>query len=167
MRSSGSRYAASVTSITVRGIPPVRTDTSCVRRILAVAVIVVCAALAAPAYAAAPRYILVSGPGLTRPVLLGDWNENLRFLVSLVDAEKLHAFRAAGRPRYRLAMFWGVPAKPVPSRPRDANQHAWFYPAHAGRPAVVDLVLSGELAPRVASPEAQRILARHGIPTRR
>lgn len=137
------------------------------RRVVAVAVVAVCAVLAAPAYAAAPRYILVSGPGLTRPVLLGDWQENLRFLESLLPARKLPAFRPAGRPRYDLALFWGVPAKPIPTRPRDANQHAWFYPAHAGRPAVVDLVLSGESAARVASPRALRILARHGIPTRR
>jgi len=137
------------------------------RRVVAVAVVAVCAVLAAPAYAAAPRYILVSGPGLTRPVLLGDWQENLRFLESLLPARKLPAFRLAGRPRYDLALFWGVPAKPIPTRPRDANQHAWFYPAQAGRPAVVDLVLSGESAARVASPRALRILARHGIPTRR
>jgi len=132
-----------------------------------VAVVVACAVLAAPAYAAAPRYILVSGPGLTRPVLLGDWQENLRFLESLLPARRLPAFRAAGRPRYDLALFWGVPAKPIPKRPRDASQHAWFYPAHGGRPAVVDLVLSGEAAARVASPPALAILGRHGIPTRR
>jgi hypothetical protein len=134
---------------------------------IAVVLVLACAVLAAPADAAAPRYILVSGPGLTRPVVLGDWQENLRLLQSLLAARKLPAFRAAGRPRYDLAMFWGVPAKPVPARPRDANQHAWFYPAHAGHAAVVDLVLSGERAPRVATPRALRILARHGIPPRR
>ena len=103
------------------------------RRVVAVAVVAVCAVLAAPAYAAAPRYILVSGPGLTRPVLLGDWQENLRFLESLLPARKLPAFRLAGRPRYDLALFWGVPAKPIPTRPRDANQHARFYPNTGGR----------------------------------
>jgi hypothetical protein len=138
-----------------------------VRRVIVVAVVAVCAVLAAPAYAAAPRYILVSGPGLTRPVLLGDWHENLRFYESLLPARKLPAFRTAGRPRYDLALFWGVPARPIPTRPREANQHAWFYPAHAGRPAAVDLLLAGESAARVASPGALRIVARHGIPTRR
>jgi len=138
-----------------------------VRRIVVAAVVVMCAVPAAPASAAAPRYILVSGPGLTRPVLLAHWQENLRFLELLLPARELPAFRAAERPRYDLAMFWGVPAKPIPTRPRDASQHAWFYPAHAGRPAVVDLVLAGESAARVAPPRELRILARHGIPTRR
>jgi hypothetical protein len=135
--------------------------------LVVVVVAAACAALAAPAYAAAPRYILVSGPGLTRPVLLADWSENLRFLESLLGAREVDAFHRAGRPRYDLALFWGVPAKPVPTRPRDASQHAWFYPAHAGRPAVVDLVLSGVSGPRLATPQGLRILARHGVPTRR
>ena len=99
-----------------------------------------------PAQAAAPRYILVSGPGLDRPVLMGDWDENLRFLVALLPARPVHGFTAAGRPRYDLAMFWGVPAKPVPTRPADSGQHASFYPAVGKRPAVVDLHVGPLLA---------------------
>ena len=128
---------------------------------------VVAAAIAAPvADAAAPRYILVSGPGLARPALLADWDENLRLLVSLVDAPRVSR-PAARRPVYDLALFWGVPAKAVPTRPRDTSQHGWFYPAAGSRPAVVDLVLNGERYPRVATPAALRILARHGVPVRR
>lgn len=37
-------------------------------------------ALATPAAAAAPNYILVRGPGLKRPVLLDDWWENHHFV---------------------------------------------------------------------------------------
>jgi hypothetical protein len=125
------------------------------------------AVVAAPARAAAPRYILVTGPGIDRPVLLDDWSENLRFLVALLPARRLNGFSPGHRPRYDLAFFWGVPERPVPTRPRDANQHATFYPAAKGSAAVVDLVLDGVRAPRIATPAALRILARHGIPTRR
>jgi hypothetical protein len=69
-------------------------------------------------------------------------------------------------PRYDLALFWGVPAKPLPTRPAEASQHGSFYPASGGRRAVVKLLISGQDLPRVATPAALRILARHGIPTR-
>lgn len=135
--------------------------------VVVAAVAVLCGVVAAPARAAAPRFILVTGPGLDRPVLLGDWSENLRLMESLLPARRARGFSPSGRPRYDLALFWGVPARPVPRRPREANQHAWFYPAHDGRPAVIDLMLSGARYPRLATSGALRILARHGVPTRR
>jgi hypothetical protein len=46
------------------------------RRLTALAALTVALTLAAPASAVTPRYILVSGPGLTRPVLMADWQEN-------------------------------------------------------------------------------------------
>jgi hypothetical protein len=122
--------------------------------------------VAVPARAAAPRYILVSGPGLERPVVLGNWRENLVFLTSLLPADRPTQGWRDNRPRYDLALFWGVPAKPVPTRPNQANQHGSFYPATAGRRAIVRLGINGQDFPRVATPETLRILARHGIPTR-
>jgi hypothetical protein len=135
------------------------------RRVVVLALAFGIAATGATAVrAAAPRYILVSGPGLARPVVLGVWDENLRFLSALLPARRAHDAKLARRPRYDLAFFWGVPARPVPTRPRDTNQHGWFYPRVGARPAVVDLVLGGERYPRLATPGALRILARHGIP---
>ena len=122
-------------------------------------------ALAAPAAAAAPNYILVSGPGLRRPVLLDDWPENLRLLISLVDARKLDVVALRGRPRFDLAMFWAWSDLPRPTRPRDANQHGVFYPAFGARPAIFRVLVSGDDSPRLAPPQALRILARHGVPT--
>ena len=122
--------------------------------------------VAAPAEAAARRYIIVSGPGLERPVVLGDWNENLRFLIALLPAERPSPGWEGDRPRYDLALFWGVPGKPVPTDPRAAGQHGWFYPAAGARRAVIDLQLDGRRFPRLASPKALRILARHGVPIR-
>ena len=62
---------------------------------VASAVALSAAVVAAPAGAAAPRYILVTGPGLARPVLLRDWDENLRFLVALLPARRVRGFSPA------------------------------------------------------------------------
>ncbi len=131
-----------------------------------IGVLLAAGVVAVPAQAAAPRYILVSGPGLQRPATLGDWTENLAFVTSLLHARRPTSGWRDNRPRYQLALFWGVPAKPVPTRPSAANQHGWFYPATGGRRAVVELRVSGEDFPRVATAETLRILARHGVPTR-
>lgn len=137
------------------------------KSVLAIAAaMLIFAAIAGPAGAAAPRYIIVSGPGLQRPVTLRNWNENLRFLISLLPAKRPRSGWHRVRPRLDLALFWGVPAKPIPNDPRDANQHGWFYPAIGGRRAVVTLLIGGRDDPRVATPEALRILARNGIPIR-
>ena len=138
-----------------------------VRHVAALVAVVCTAAVAAgPAGAAAPRYILVTGPGLERPVLLGDWGENLELLSALLPAKRPGPGWRSGRTRYDLALFWGVPGKPVPTDPRDAGQHAWFYPATFGRRAVFDILLGGRRFPRVATSRALQILARHGVPTR-
>src|SRR5688500_14764444 len=136
------------------------------RSLILIAVLLAAGVVVVPAQAAAPRYILVSGPGLQRPATLGNWTENHTFLTSLLRARRPMPGWRGDRPRYELALFWGVPAKPVPTRPTDANQHGWFYPAIGGRRAVVTLRISGENSPRVATAETLRILARHGVPTR-
>ena len=137
------------------------------RRALPLAAVVFTAAVvAASAQAAAPRYILVSGPGLERPVLLGNWSENLAFLIGLLPAKRPAPGWRGDRPRFGLALFWGVPATPVPTDASKASQHGWFYPAVGSRRAVVTLLISGQDFPRVATRRTLRILARHGIPTR-
>lgn len=135
-------------------------------RVLALAVVMLTAAAAAvPAHAAAPRHILITGPELKRPAVLSTWNENLRLFTVLLSAKRPKAGWQRDRPRYGLALFWGVPARP-PTDPDQANQHGWFYPAIGGRRAVVELVVDGQDPRRVAPTEALRILARHGVPTR-
>jgi hypothetical protein len=129
--------------------------------------VVMALVLVPPAGAAAPRYILVSGPCLSEPVLLERWSENGAFLSSLVVAPRVTRARAVRqRPRLDLALFWGVPAKPPPTRPRDANQHGWFYPAHGRRAALVDVMVDGIRVPRRVPADVLAILAKHGVPTR-
>jgi hypothetical protein len=127
-------------------------------------------ALAVPAAAAAPNYILVTGPGLDRPVLLANWDENGALLSAVVTAPKVGRTVVRGlarRPRLLLSEFWGWGGMPRPTRPSQANQHGWFYPAHRRQPAVITVTVDWVMTPRLAPAQALAILARHGIPTRR
>jgi hypothetical protein len=140
------------------------------RRFLPLLAILAGLAAAAPAQAAAPNYILVSGPGIRHPILLGDWSENLELLISLVEAPaaKGGAVRnLARRPRFDLAEFWGWSGLPRPTRPSQANQHGWLYPAHASKPAVIVLMVNGSKAPRLLPRKAREIFLRHHVPLRR
>jgi hypothetical protein len=134
-----------------------------------VAAVFVALAVAAPAAAAAPNYILVSGPGLPHPVLLANWDENGAFLSAVVTAPTVGRAVARGlarRPRFRLSEFWGWGGLPRPTRPSQANQHGWFYPARRRQPAVITVTVNWVMVPRLAVPRALAILARHGVPTR-
>src|SRR5438105_11445573 len=140
------------------------------RRATTLLAVLAALALAAPAVAAAPNYILVSGPKLARPVLLGDWNENLALLAAVARAPRAKGPAVRGlarRPHYDLAEFWGWSGQPPPTRPHDASQHGAFYPARRAAPAVVVLMVDGSRVPRLAPAAALRILAQHGVPTRR
>ena len=133
------------------------------------AVVAAAASLAAPAQAAAPNYILVSGPGLAQPVVLDDWSENGRLLAAIGHGPraKRAALRGlARRLRFDLAEFWGWSADPRPTDPRAATQHGLFYPAHGRKPAIFKVMVGGTRVPRVASARALAILAHHGVPTR-
>jgi hypothetical protein len=135
------------------------------RPIVLLVSVVTALAVATPADAAAPRFILVTGPGLVRPVVLGDWRANLDLYTSMLNMPRVRR-PPSSRPRYDLALFWGVPARPVPARPGAASQHGTYWPAAGSRPAVIELQLAGTLVPRAASPRALRVLARHGVPIR-
>ena len=129
-----------------------------------------------PAEAAAPRLIMVSGPLLARPVVLADWQENLSFMVAIVEEAKVGADELAGRPRLELGLFWGQSwvdeaGKPRPGlRPEQAQQLLWFYPAIGEAEPIVRFEWVPEFSStgplRSVQPGGLAILARHGIPTR-
>jgi hypothetical protein len=124
--------------------------------------------LASTVEGAAPRYILISGQGLARPVLLASWEENGKLLAALVNARRANektVRRLRERPRLRLGLFWGSSEK-RPTRQNDANQKGWFYPTWRSQPAVIDLLVNGVRVPRIAPVRVLRIFARHGVPTR-
>jgi hypothetical protein len=138
------------------------------RRLLALlAVSLGAGALAAPANGAAPRYIMITGRGIPKPILLADWRENMAFELAIANAPK--AARPPGlsvRPRVELWLFWGWGER-RPKRPEQANQHGWLYLAVGSQPALVVLKVDGTSKPRLVSAPLRRILERHDVPTRR
>lgn len=126
--------------------------------------------VAASVQAAAPRYILVDGPRLERPILLADWEENHALILAVSRAPRAKVATSRGlarRPRYRVALFWGWPETPRPTRPSQANQRGWFYPARRSRVALIELpIQGGARIVRLAPARVLRIFARHGVPTR-
>jgi hypothetical protein len=123
--------------------------------------------VASSAQAAAPTYIIVSGPGLARPVLLKNWKENFELFQAAAVAPSASGavIRAlTHRSRLDLAHFWGWSGVPPPTSRRQANQHGQFYPAHGSQPAVI--VITGNSGPQRATARLLEILAGHGIPTR-
>jgi hypothetical protein len=137
------------------------------RRLLAPLALLALLAVATPAQAAAPRYIMVSGPGLKKPVMLANWRQNLAVMMEMVNGRKLDPEQRAtlpGRPRLRLSLFWGWPAHPRPTRPSQTDQVGWFYPAQGVFPAVVAGVIHGRRDARLASFELMDIFRQHHVP---
>ena len=125
--------------------------------------------LAATTEAAAPRYIMVSGPSLPRPVLLTDWKENHALLLAVANARRARpgvVQRLDDRPRLRVGLFWGWAGERPPKRQNQADRSGWFYPFWRSQPAVVHLLVNGKRFPRIAPVRVLRILDTHGIPTR-
>lgn len=125
--------------------------------------------LAAPAQAAAPNYILITGHGLAHPVLLADWQENLKLLLAVANAPQARGQAVAvlaRRSRFDLAEFWAWGGRQRPTRPAQASQHGSFYPAHGSQPAVIVLTVQGITVPRLVPRFVLSTLARKGIPTR-
>jgi hypothetical protein len=128
---------------------------------------------AAPARAAAPRLVMVSGAPLAKPVLLSDWEEIARLYGMLFNGPAASSEPRGGRPSLQLGLFWDAgiwepylrEGRLGSLRPEQANQFGRLYPAVPGRPALVELPGAGTWPKRV-SPQALAILARHGVPLR-
>jgi hypothetical protein len=91
--------------VSLERLAAMRCNRSIIRAAAIVGALAATLALASPAQAAAPTYILVSGPGLARPVLLANWRENLVLLSAVVNAPRGQpaAWPEAWRRRCRAA----------------------------------------------------------------
>ncbi len=127
--------------------------------------------------AAAPRLIMVYGSPLRKPVILGNWRENLEFMSSITQQSSVTPEELRRRPYLRLALFWGPEwaqyveeGKPIDKlRPEQANQQGRFYPAVGHASPVVTLDMPpGSVGPswRQVREGGIRILLRYGIPVR-
>lgn len=139
---------------------------SAVGRVAVLAVAVFCQlAIASPAAAAAPRYIMVSGPSYHRPVLLDDWRENHQLLLEIASSPLASSSLASGltsRPSARLALFWGWGSE-RPAHPADAFSKGTFYPRYRGLPAIVQVMVDGDDRPRVLAARVLSRLERRGV----
>jgi hypothetical protein len=144
-------------------------------RALRLAVVLAAAlALAPAAEAAAPRFMMLSGLGLKKPVVLADWNENLRIMRECSKARIIPAPQLRNRSQYRVGEFWGpewttfldAGGSPGDLKPSQANQLGAFYPAKGRLPAVIRIMVNGRDAPRRAGPVLLATLAAHGVRTR-
>jgi hypothetical protein len=132
-------------------------------------------AFAPAAEAAAPRFIMISGLRLKQPVVLSDWNQNLRISAECASAFVVPASRLRNRSPYRVGEFWGpewtrfldMGGRPSDLKPSQANLVAAFYPARGRLPAVIrGITVFGRFAPRRAGPILLATLAAHGVRTR-
>jgi hypothetical protein len=134
-------------------------------------------AFASPTAAAEPRYLMVYGAPLARPVILDDLDENLDFMLAITEPAGVGPDALAGRPSLSLALFWQhqtweqyvrASGSLAALRPEQAEQRGRFYPASGTTEPIVVLDAvpgPGTLVRRVA-PQGLAILARHGVPTR-
>lgn len=130
-----------------------------------------CLVVAAPAQAAAPRILIISGKPLRHQVVISDWPNIATITRSSPGMRPTPRRQLADRPHMTISMFWGPQwsdylrsGKPATAlRPKQADQVGRFYPAWRGRPAVLDLPWAGW--PQRATAKALAILHRSGVPT--
>ena len=121
--------------------------------------------------AAAPPYIMVSGPAAREagaPLQLGGEPRTPHWRWTRLHARRrATSDRLSTRPRLDLALFWGWSLdSPPPTKASDASAHGSFYPTYRGHPALIRMKTNGVEYARVASAKVLRIFAKHGVPTR-
>lgn len=146
-------------------LPGARAASIARRLFAALSVVLIWALVASSAQAAAPRYVMVSGPAYHRPVLLDDWLEIHRLLLAIAGsplASQQVVSRLGSRPSAELGLFWGWGAEP-PSHPADAPFTGTFYPKYRGQPAVMRVQVNADDRPRVVGRWVLELLARRGV----
>jgi len=118
---------------------------------------------------------MIYGELLPYPIIIYDFEENIRFMAALTEDATISPEELSGRVHLELAFFWGEDwahylqeGKPLDTlKPEHANQHGRFYLASSENDAIV--ILSNVPGPgdRTFRIEATGIdiLAQNGAPT--
>jgi hypothetical protein len=141
--------------------------------ILSIAVIVV-ASLGQQADAAAPWFVMFHGNLLQKRIVLTDWHENQRLMLSVAEAVTVADRDLQDRPYVDVAYFWGPDWVNYPTdeasvkklEPQSGNQHGRFYPAYGAAEAIVTFEEASGPLQRKITPAGLEVLAKYGIPTR-
>lgn len=121
---------------------------------------------------AAPGVIVFTGGSLRTPVVLADWNENLRLMTAASAHASISDSALARREKIEIAMFWGGSWNRYAATPesllayaREAQRGA-YYPAARARPAVWIFGAYGAMAasPRFLTSDGMAILRAHHLP---
>lgn len=125
--------------------------------------------MAAPAEAAAPVIVMVSGEPLDEPVVFAGFEETVPFAEAIFEGGSIEAV-VKGRPSLELALFWNdrqwepYLRRLDELRPEQANQFGRFYPAFGGEPAAVEVEPPAEGPwPRRASDELLALFRARGV----
>jgi hypothetical protein len=102
---------------------------------------------------------------LTPPVMLADWEENLRFILAIMDGATVSSKELTERPYIEMALYCGSHLEPYVRNsqlnPQQANQKGKLYPAIGEAGPVIELEVG---LPRRLNAEGVNILVKHGIP---
>ena len=130
---------------------------------------------------AAPWAIIAHGPFLEKSIVMANWEENQAVMLAASEpAPRTQASELVRRPYVALALFWGpewkhlqdAPAAVARLKPRQANQHARFFPANGDSPAILAMNMSttpgtgAQLDIRSVDAKGLAVLSAHGIPIR-
>jgi hypothetical protein len=125
---------------------------------------------------AAPWFLLFHGDTLGKRIVMSDWQENQKLMLSIRDEATVKEGSLRGRPFIEMAYFWGPDwahyaangKLPEALRPEQGNQRGRFYPSYgnAGAVVVIDYVPGVGRSTRQITQEGLNLLAKYGIPAR-
>jgi hypothetical protein len=123
---------------------------------------------------AAPAVIVLAGGPQAERVVMRDWSENHRLMVSVGGTASVSLDSLRGRPRIHVGMYWGshwqlrtdLPDSVAVSAIWPGYQSGAFYPAFRGKPAlwVFGPAAIAPLSARKITPAGLRILKTRGVP---
>ena len=147
---------------------------SCRRSLVLIAALVGAVLLTQEVDAAAPWFVIFQGNLLQKRIVLTDWHENQRLMLSVAEAVNVSDRELQDRPYIEIAYFWGPDWVNYPRdeeslkklEPQSGNQHGRFYPAYGAAEAIVTFEEASGPLQRKIHPAGLEILAKYGIPVR-